>query len=117
MLPSYLAMGMTKDEFLNSTPYELESYQKAYQIKREIADEQAWLQGRYNLEAFMVALAHFSSGLSGKKSDAEFMKKPLMQMHKESDNGGNSSAEAVAVYEMKQRIKMMEKQGFAMSPR
>ena len=116
MLPSYLAMGVTKDEFMHSTPNELEAYQKAYQIKREIADEQAWLQGRYNLEALMVALAHFSSGLSGKKSTAEFMKQPLMQMNKESEETGSKSSEQIAVYEMKQRIKMMEKQGMPMSP-
>lgn len=109
-------MGLTKDEFLHSTPYELEAYEKAYQIKREIADEQAWLQGRYNLEAFMVAFSHFSCGLSGKRSDAKFMEQPLMQAHKKLNTTEGTSNEAVAVYEMKQRIKMMEQQGLPASP-
>lgn len=115
MLPSYLAMGISKDEFFHSTPYELEAYEEAYQIKREIADEQAWLQARYNLEAYMVALSHFGAGLSGKRSTAEFMKEPLMQAYKKM-NADDNSNEELAVFEMKQRIHMLEMQGLPASP-
>lgn len=38
-----------------------------------------WLQGRYFLEAMMVALSHFGSGMSGKKSKAEYLTRPLME--------------------------------------
>lgn len=116
MLPSYLAIGVTKDEFFHSTPYELEAYNEAYRLKREIEDEKAWLQARYNLEAFMVSLSHFACGLSGKRSNAEYMKMPMMQMKKELESDENNSNETIAVFEMKQRIRMMEASGLPSSP-
>ena len=115
MLPLYLAMGMTKDDFLHSTPYELVAYEDAFHLRREIEDEKAWLQGLYNYRAFMVALSHFGAGLSGKKSQAEYMNEPLMQAHKKINADDNSNEEQ-AVFEMKQRIHMLEMQGLPASP-
>lgn len=42
-------------------------------------DEQAYYQGLYNLKAFEVVMAHFGAGLSGKKSDAGYLDKPILQ--------------------------------------
>lgn len=42
-------------------------------------DEEMWLHNKYTFEALMVAFAHFSAGLSGKKSQAEYPDRPYMK--------------------------------------
>ena len=76
-LPYALSIGMTKREFMKSKPKELVSYAIAHKLKNEMRDRELWLQGLYNKCAFEVVLAHFSAGLAGKKSKAEYLKEPL----------------------------------------
>ena len=44
-------MGMTYDQYWNGDPYLTTVYRKAYKLKRETENEQAWLQGLYIYEA------------------------------------------------------------------
>lgn len=53
-----MAMGMSYTEFWDASPYLAVAYRKAYRIKREIENEQAWLQGLYVFDAFAVCLAN-----------------------------------------------------------
>ena len=51
--PSYLAMGMTYDEFYNKDHTLAIAYRKAHEIKREQVNEKLWLQGAYIYEAII----------------------------------------------------------------
>ena len=76
-LPYALAIGMTRREFMKSKPIQLVSYGLAHKLKKKMRDEELWLQGFYNKCAFETVIAHFSAGLAGKKSKAEYLKEPL----------------------------------------
>ena len=49
--PSYLAMGMTYDEFYNKDHTLTIAYRKAFELKRKQDNEDRWLQGAYVYEA------------------------------------------------------------------
>lgn len=53
-----MAMGMSYTEFWESPPHLAVAYRNAYRLKREIDNEQAWLQGLYVFDAFAVCLAN-----------------------------------------------------------
>ena len=42
--PQYMAMGMSYTEFWDGPPFLVVVYRKAFRIKREIENEQAWLK-------------------------------------------------------------------------
>lgn len=74
------------------------------------------MQGIYTLKALEVSLSHFAAGFANKKSDAKYFDKPLFQIDT-FDNNNVECNEQIAVYEMKQRIKILEKQGLKPSPK
>lgn len=51
--PTYLAMGMTYNEFYRETPSLVIAYRQAYKRKRQEVNENMWLQGAYIYEAFL----------------------------------------------------------------
>lgn len=57
-MPHYLAIGVTKQEFMHSTLVELRPYDDAYELRRRIQDEQNYLAGIYTYEAVTTALAN-----------------------------------------------------------
>lgn len=70
-----MAMGMSYAEFWDGQPYLAVAYRKAYKVKREIENEQAWLQGLYVFDAFAVCLGNaFSKGASKKQ---KYLEHPL----------------------------------------
>lgn len=78
-LPSALTYGVPYKLFFHLSPKRFEAFGKAYRRKIEEQDELAHLQGRYFLEALIVALSKaFSKG-----SQAEYPKKPYSQMNNE----------------------------------
>lgn len=76
----FLSFGITKNEFLDSTPKEVECYVEAEQIRLKRRDVELWHMGMYNLSAFGVALG---KALAGRKSHAEYMKEPITEKMKE----------------------------------
>ena len=52
----YLAMGMTYSEYWEKTPYLAVSYRKAYELKTESKNRDAWWQGVYVHEAVASAI-------------------------------------------------------------
>ena len=58
LLPSCIAVGMTPEEFWHSYPVEIEPYFEAQRIRRRVADEEAYFQGIYMMEAFSVVLGN-----------------------------------------------------------
>ena len=51
-------MGMTYEQYWDGPPSLAVAYRRAYRLKRELDNEQAWLQGLYMFDAFGVALAN-----------------------------------------------------------
>lgn len=75
--------GWTVDDINKSCPAELKPYERAKHYENERKDEEMWAQGLYNYNAISTALANFGSGLSGKTGKAEYIEKPIKEMHKE----------------------------------
>jgi FixJ family two-component response regulator len=68
-------MGMTYEQYWEMSPYLVIAYRKAYKLKREIANEQAWLQGLYVYDAFAVCMANAFAKRGAKKVD--YLEKPV----------------------------------------
>ena len=68
-------MGMTYEQYWDMSPYLVIAYRKAYKLKREIANEQAWLQGLYVYDAFAVCMANAFAKRGAKKVD--YLEKPV----------------------------------------
>lgn len=90
-----------------SCPKELEAYEKAYKILSNKKDIENWQLGQY-------ISASIGSVLSKK---GKYPNKPMFQLEDGfTKNTYKESQEEVAIYEMKQRIKFLEKQGLPQSP-
>lgn len=78
-------------------------------------DVEAWMQwGAYGLSAVSAAIEH---NLAGKRAKSEYTKRPISEkMFGSSDNTNVESNEECAVYEMKQRIKLLRQSGLPEGP-
>jgi len=70
-----MAMGMSYTEFWDESPFLTVAYRKAYRLRREIENEQAWLQGLYVYDAFAVCLANLFGKRGSKKQN--YFEKPI----------------------------------------
>jgi len=68
-------MGMTYEQFWEQSPYLAEAYWKAYRLRREVENENAWLAGLYMYDAFAVVLANAFSKKAAKKH--QYMERPI----------------------------------------
>lgn len=68
-------MGMTYEQYWDMSPYLVIAYRKAYKLNREIANEQAWLQGLYVYDAFAVCMANAFAKRGAKKEN--YLEKPV----------------------------------------
>lgn len=93
-----------------SEPRELWCYDDAFKMKQKWKDEEAWNQGMYFLEVIMCTIGN----IGNKDEPIEYPKRPLS--YKTISERASNSSEEIAVYEMKQRIKLMEKSGLKQSP-
>lgn len=73
--PQYIAMGMTYEQYWDGDPGIAAAYRKAYRLRREIANEEAWLQGLYNYGAFSVTLANAFRPKGAKRQN--YFEKPI----------------------------------------
>lgn len=62
-------MGMTYDQYWDESPYLAVAYRKAFKLKRELDNEQAWLQGIYIYDAFAVCMANVFRKRGAKKEN------------------------------------------------
>lgn len=75
-----------------------------------------WAQcGTYFLNAIQVAVEHC---FAGKKAKSEYIKNSISKECelREKENSYKESREEIAVFEMKQRINLLEKAGLPQSP-
>lgn len=99
---------------MDSCPKELEPYDIAHRKKIEEQDclQHAWW-GNYGLSAISVAIEHC---FGGNKAKSKYIDKPIFSNGEFGNNGYKKGQEEVAVFEMKQRTKLLEKSGLKESP-
>ena len=82
--PFYLAIGMSFAEYWAGDPSLVQYYRKAYRIKQEEINNNAWLQGMYIYDAVSTALYNSLRGLGKQKPPAkEYAKHPYKFKGKE----------------------------------
>lgn len=74
ILPAYLAIGVSEEEFWDSTPCDLKPYVTAYKLNMKARDTEAWRNGMYIMNAFSTVLANCFN----KKSKAKYFEQPLL---------------------------------------
>jgi hypothetical protein len=75
--PFYLAIGMSYAEYWAGEPSLARYYRKAYKIKQEQDNNNAWLQGLYFYDAISTALHNAMRGLGKSKPPAkDYAKQP-----------------------------------------
>lgn len=89
-LPYYLAIGMTADEYWKGDCTLTESYREAFNLKKDLQNEQLWLQGLYNYEALTDVLPAIVS--LGKTKPKKYSDKPYPMSKVEAENRKRSKA-------------------------
>ena len=70
-----MAMGMTYAEFWDAPPRLAIAYRKAWRLKKESDNEQAWLNGLYVFDAFAACLANVFAKRGAKKQT--YIERPI----------------------------------------
>ena len=68
-------MGMSYEQYWEQPPYLVVAYRKAYRLRRETENEQAWLQGLYMFDAFAVVMANVFAKRGSKRQ--EYLERPI----------------------------------------
>ena len=75
--PFYLAIGMSYAEYWEGDPKLAQYFRKAYRIKQEEINNNAWLQGMYVYDAVSTALHNALRGMGKSKPPAkDYAKQP-----------------------------------------
>ena len=75
--PFYLAIGMSYAEYWEGDPILAQYYRKAYQVKQDEINYNAWLQGMYVYDAISTALHNALRGMGKSKPPAkDYAKQP-----------------------------------------
>ena len=81
--PFYLAIGMSYAEYWEGDPKLAQYYRKAYQIKQEEINNNAWLQGMYIYDAVSTALHNALRGFGKNKPPVkDYAKQPYEMKNK-----------------------------------
>lgn len=67
LFPFYLAIGMTAEQYWDGDSQLVRAYRKAYDLKREIVNQDTWLQGLYIYEALCCVSPIFRALSKAKK--------------------------------------------------
>lgn len=86
----------------------MKPYEDALKVENDINDLHNWQLGQYIASAIQFALS----------KDAKYPTEPLFSIKDKemSENTYKESREEIAIFEMKQRIEMLRKQGLPESP-
>ena len=110
--PSYLAMGMTYDEFYNQDHTLAIAYRKAFELKRNEQNQNLWLLGAYVYQAIARVSPLFNPFSKHPKPES-YLDKPFPIY--EQTGGENAKSKAVAdkglAYMQAQMLKINKKFG------
>lgn len=108
------SIGIHIDEFKKMTPKQLELCVQGYNMRQIREDHNMWTWfGNYATSAVYVAIDTF---IHGRKATSKFIEKAVMSLEEEREPKYKESNEEVAVYEMKQRIRILRESGLPESP-
>ena len=79
--PYYLAYGMSYAEYWEGDPSLAQYYRKAYRIRQEEINNNAWLQGLYIYDAVSTALYNSLRGMGKQKPPAKDYAKQPYDLH------------------------------------
>lgn len=79
VLPYYLAIGMSTNEFWYGEPILAKVYREAHDLRNEMKNQELWVQGFYNFRAFRSVIESFAIGLNGGKGGkpSEYPSEPI----------------------------------------
>ena len=80
--PFYLAIGMSYAEYWEGDPLLARYYRKAYRIKQDEMNNNAWLQGMYVYDAISTALHNALRGMGKQKPPAKDYAKQPYELNK-----------------------------------
>lgn len=80
--PFYLAIGMSYAEYWEGDPKLTQYYRKAYRIKQDEINNNAWLQGMYIYDAVSTALHNALRGMGKSKPPAKDYAKQPYELNK-----------------------------------
>lgn len=66
---------MSYEQYWEQSPYLAVAYRRAYRLRREMDNEQAWLEGLYVFDAFAVVLSNAFSKRGSRTQN--YMEKPI----------------------------------------
>lgn len=96
--PFYLSIGMSSDEYWNGDSSLPKHYRKAYQLKQENVNREAWLHGLYVYDAVTSAMTRLNKD---KHSHKNYAAKPYSFTPEEiEEENENKVAEAEAQAEV-----------------
>jgi hypothetical protein len=79
--PFYLAIGMSFAEYWEGDPSLARYYRKAYRIKQDEINNNAWLQGLYIYDAVSTAIFNAMRGMGKQKPPAKDYAKQPYDLH------------------------------------
>lgn len=102
-------------------PYELKPYEDAYKLEQKQMDMQNHMLGRYVRLSILSTIGNSTWFKSKSAPPFEYPETAFLQQEEETQekkekNGNVESQEEIAVFEMKQRIRQIQKQGLPESP-
>lgn len=106
--PFYLAIGMSYAEYWEGDPSLTQYYRKAYKIKQDEMNNNAWLQGLYIYDAVSTAIGNAFKGKNSRRS--EYARQPYDFRNKE-----KTPAEKAKEVEVEQRKAAAWMEQFVMS--
>lgn len=82
-MPIALSIDIPYETFMHLVPNQLRAYYKAYKMKKEMRDEEAWMWwGNYGISALIVAIDRY---FGCKDSKEEYIKEPILSKAFEND--------------------------------
>lgn len=116
-MPYALSIGVDYNLFWHLTPKKLKAFYKAEEMKQKKQDTEMWFMGRYVVNALLCTICNSSLFRKKGSEPFEYPQHPFLYDETEHEEVQNESKEQCAVYEMKQRIRMLEEQGLKPSPK
>lgn len=76
--PYYLAIGMSHEQFWYGDPWLCVVFRDMHNLKREMRNEELWLQGLYNFNALSTVLSNFGQMFTKhKRAPQKYIQQPI----------------------------------------